>query len=159
MYMDLLQLESELDEFLYRFGYEVIDLQVGRGGAGTLFRLFIDRVDHEPVTLNDCAAVAPQVELFLEQKRLYNDNCSLEVSSGGLDRVLKRNRDLERHIGSMIRATFFETGKRRTVEGELASFTDDLIVLLPQGVAERGESLSIPRNGVEKVRLVPQVEF
>lgn len=159
MYTDLLQLENELDEFLYHFGYQVVDLQSGARGSSRLFRLFIDRVDGEPVTLGDCAALAPQVVLFLEQKKLYNENSSLELSSGGLDRVLKRDRDLEHFLGSQVRVTFHDNQHKATVEGELASFNDEVLVITRTAASPDGATLKLDRRQVERVRLVPQVEI
>jgi ribosome maturation factor RimP len=159
MYTDLIQLENELDEFLYNFGYQVIDLQSAGLGKNRLFRLFIDRVDNAPTTVDDCSAIAPQVVLFLEQKKLYDDRCSLEVSSGGLDRLLKRDRDLERYLGSKIRVTVHEGSVKRTLEGELLSFTDDVVVVMPAEAAAEAKALMLARANVDRIRLVPQVEF
>jgi ribosome maturation factor RimP len=159
MYTDLIQLEKELDEFLYHFGYQVIDLQSAGLGRNRIFRLFVERVDHEPVTIDDCGSVAPQVVLFLEQKRVYTDNCSLEVSSGGLDRLLKHNRDLEQYIGSRIRVTFHENGQKSTVEGELLSFTDEVVMLSLTNASADASALAVSRANVEKMRLAPVLEF
>lgn len=159
MYTDLLQLENELDAFLYHFGYQVIDLQSAGLGGNRVFRLFVERVDNAPVSIDDCSSIAPQVVLFLEQKRVYTDRCSLEVSSGGVDRLLKRDRDLERYLGSQIRTTFHEGAAKRTLEGELLSFTDEVVVLMPAGDALDGSALTIARSNIDRMRLVPQLEF
>jgi ribosome maturation factor RimP len=156
MYQDLMQLEDDLDKMLHDFGYQMVDLQsVGQRGRRA-YRIFIDRVDAAPVTTGDCAAVSRQVRLYLEGKGQFNDESGLEVSSAGLDRVLKRERDFERFLGSKIQVTWFDGQNRQTKTGELGSFTDEVLVL------EQGEdkpSVQIPRREVEKARLVPQVEF
>lgn len=159
MYTDLLQLENELDEFLYNFGYQVVDLQSAHHGARTLFRLFVDRVDDGPVTLGDLGALSPQVVLFLEQKGVYGENGSLEVSSAGLDRLLKRERDYVRFLGAEVRVTFHTGPSKQTIEGELASFSDDVLVIAPGGKDDAVEALRIERASIECVRLVPQWSF
>jgi ribosome maturation factor RimP len=157
MYLDLLQLEGALDNLLYDFGYQVVDLQsVGQKGRRA-YRLFIDRVDGQPVGIGDCAAVTRQVRLYLEGEGLYNEDSTLEVSSAGLDRILKRDRDFERYLGSQIQATYMGDAGKRTVSGELSSFTDEVLVVSPQQPGEG--SHSIPRSQVERVRLVPQIDF
>jgi ribosome maturation factor RimP len=148
MYTDALQLEDELDKLLYDYGFQLADLQVIGRSHGRTFRLFIDRVDGAPVTLADCAALSPQVELFLQ-----------EVSSAGLDRVLKRDRDLERFLGADIRVTFFDSGQRKTIEGELSSFSDEVLVVTPPPVKGEVKALQIERRNVERVHLVPHVEI
>ena len=151
-----MQLEDELDRMLHDFGYQMVDLQsVGQKGRRA-FRLFIDRVDGGPVTTGDCAAVSRQVQLYLESKNQFADNSTLEVSSAGLDRVLKRERDFERFLGSKAAVTWFDGQQRRTLQGELSSFTDEVLVMDP---GDGRPSVQIPRREVEKARLVPQVEF
>jgi ribosome maturation factor RimP len=156
MYQDLLQLEDELDGMLHDFGYQMVDLQSIGHRNRRAYRLFIDRVDTAPVTIDDCAAVSRQVRLYLESKGVFDDNSSLEVSSGGLDRVLKRDRDFERFLGSQVAVTFFDGQQRRTVNGELSSFTDEMLMVSPGG---EQPSVQVPRVQLEKARLIPQVEF
>lgn len=169
MYVDLLQLEEELDKFLYDFGFYVVDLKTaGMRGPGRTFRLFIEHVDQTPVTIDDCGAVARQVVLYLEMKGVYNDHCSLEVSSGGVDRILKRDRDFERFLGSLVKVRFFNGSKPESVTGALRSFTDEVLVvelepgqLAQEQKGEPGASrmLQVPRAGLERVNLVPVLEI
>jgi ribosome maturation factor RimP len=158
MYTDILQLEEELDEFLYDFGFQAVNLQIATHNRNKLFRLFVDRVDGNPVTIADCSAVARQVELFLEMKELYNDNTSLELSSAGVDRLLKRNRDFERYLGEEVKVIYSEEGQKRTLVGELSSFSDDVLVILPEQ-SEGSTTLSISRGTIEKVNLVPKLSI
>ncbi len=158
MYTDVLQLEDELDEFLHDFGYQVVDLQTAGRGSGRLVRLFLERVDGEPLTIDDCSAATPQIRLFLEARGLFDDNTRLEVSSGGLDRILKRDRDFERFLGSEVKIAWFEGAARQTMTGRLASFTDDWLVVTTAG---DGEPVShrIERSALARANLVPQVEL
>jgi ribosome maturation factor RimP len=158
MYTDILQLEEELDEFLYDFGFQAVNLQIATHDRNKRFRLFIDRVDGNPVTIDDCGMVARQVELFLQMRGLYNSNASLELSSAGVDRLLKRNRDFERFLGSEVKVVYSEEGQKRTLVGELSSFSDDVLVILP--VESDGDaSHSISRRSIDKVNLVPKLSF
>jgi ribosome maturation factor RimP len=172
MYVDLLQLEEELDRFLYDFGFFVVDLKTaGMRGPGRTFRLFIERVDQQPVSIADCGAVARQVVLFLELKGVYNNDCSLEVSSGGVDRVLKRERDFERYLGSLIKVRYFNGSQPESVTGALRSFTDEVLVLElePIQLAQERKGGALPleppkvlqvlRASLERVNLVPVLEL
>lgn len=159
MYTDILKLEEELDEFIYDFGYQTVDLQIAGRGRDRLFRLFIDRVDGEPVTIDDCSAMASQVRLFLESKGVYNDKSSLEVSSGGLDRVIKRNRDYERYIGSDVRVSFYDGARKQSIEGELTTFTDDMLVITRKQGNSEPDSVRISRENVIRTNLVPHLEI
>jgi ribosome maturation factor RimP len=156
VYLDLIQLEGELDKLLYDFGYQVVDLQsVGQKGKRA-YRLFIDRVDGQNVGIADCAAVSRQVRLYLEGEGLYNEDSRLEVSSAGLDRLLKHDRDFERFLGSKVQVSFNDGNSKRTITGELSSFTDDVLVVMPENAET---SITVPRNQLDKARLVPQLDF
>lgn len=167
MYTDLIQLEQELDGFLSDFGYQVVDLQLAGMRHNKVFRLFVDRASGEPVTLDDCAALAPQVILYLEMKGVYDDNSSLEVSSAGLDRVLKHDRDFERFLGSEVKVTLREGSQKKSIVGELASFNDDILAITVRGSARDGgagpgqasATMSIDRGSLERVSLIPKVEI
>jgi ribosome maturation factor RimP len=174
MYLDLIQLEDELDGFLYDFGYQAVDLKTaGMRGPGRVFRLFVERVDGDPVTIDECGSLAKQVVLFLEMKGVYNDQCSLEVSSAGVDRILKRSRDFEKYLGSEVKVRFFSGTKKESLVGRLKSFTDEVLVLdieqpsggkrLPGGAKDAGageaQALSIRRENLERVNLVPVLEI
>lgn len=161
-------MEEALDGFIHDFGYQLVDLRAGRNRAAMRYRLFFDRVDGRPVTLDDCSSLAPQVVLFLEARGHYDSYSSLELSSAGLDRVLKRGRDFERFLGFEVKVTYFEGQRRKSVVGELSSFTDELLVLTQR--VDGGEgctpeagagtvSLTIERCQMERARLVPQVEI
>ena len=159
MYTDALQLEDELDRMLYDFGFQLADLQIFGHARGRTFRAFIDRVDGAPVTLGDCASLSPQIELFLQMKHVYNADSNLEVSSAGLDRVLKRDRDFERFLGAEVRVTFFEAGQRKSINGELSSFTDEVLVVTPPPVKGEAKAQQVERRNLERVSLVPHVEI
>jgi ribosome maturation factor RimP len=160
MYTDVLQLEEDLDKLLYDFGFQVVDLVIAGRTPNRVFRLFIDRVDGGPVTLGDCSAVARQLSLYLESRELFDPaTCSLEVSSPGLDRVLKRPRDFERYLGHEVRVTHHDQVRKETVTGELSSFTDDQLLIALPGADGAVASRAIRLDSVDKVSLVPKLEL
>ena len=158
MYMDVMQLEEELDQFLYDFGFQAVDMRIAGSSPGRVYRLFIERVNGAPVTISDCSSLAPQVVLFLEMKGAFNDDSSLEVSSGGLDRVLKRSRDFERYLGHEVRIEHMAGPKKEVLTGELSSFTDEVLVITTS-TGGQSQSHQIERGNLERVNLVPHLEF
>jgi ribosome maturation factor RimP len=153
-------LEDELDKLLYDFGFQVADLVVAGRAPNRVFRVFVDRVDGGRVTLADCGALSRQVTLFLEMKGVYDQHCSLELGSAGLDRVLKRPRDFERFLGSEVRVTHHDGVRKETLTGELTSFNDEQLLLTPtSGVPGATPVRAISLRSVDRVQLVPKVEF
>jgi len=82
-----------LDITLAGLGYELVDVE--RSGRGGMLRIFIDKPGG--ITVDDCAAVSHHLSRVLTVENVDYDR--LEVSSPGLDRPLKKERDFERFVG------------------------------------------------------------
>jgi len=88
-----MDLSSLLDTTLAGLGYELVDVE--RSGRGAMLRIFIDKPGG--ITVDDCAAVSHHLSRVLTVENVDYDR--LEVSSPGLDRPLKKERDFERFAG------------------------------------------------------------
>jgi ribosome maturation factor RimP len=170
-----MEFEREIDDYLRMRGLELVDLLVTGSPGGRLFRVYIDRIDGSPITIDDCADVAPRLKLFLESLDAFPFGSTLEVSSPGMDRILKKTRDFERFIGHKVRVCLRSSGKQETFEGVLSGAGDDAIVVspvpspppAPKGKRRNGEppdaplalpGRAVPRNEIVFVRLVAEVD-
>lgn len=155
-YIDAARLESEVERYLLLHEYDLVDFQLGGRGGRCTYRVYIDNRDGESLTLRDCVKITEPLKLFMESLGAFDDRTSLEVSSPGLDRILKRDKDFERFLGRRVRASFQSREKKKTIVGILSSFTDDEIVVGDQDSG--GESdLTLPRRDLIEVRLVAEV--
>ncbi len=114
-----------------QLGVELADLELARDAYGVTLRVFIDRP--EGIDLDSCEryhrALIPLVEDL--------DYDYLEVSSPGIDRPLKRDRDFERALGSEVEVHFYRAvDGAREVRGVLADW-DAQTVTLEQGETRR----------------------
>ena len=105
-------------------GVELVDVCLDKEGAGKYLRIYIDKP--EGVSLDDCEryhrAIQPQLESY--------DYDFLEVSSPGVDRPLKKDRDFERAIGQEVEVHLFRAVDGvKLITGNLADFSKDEIVL------------------------------
>ena len=82
-------------------GLELVEVQF-RQESGWVLRLFIDR-EQGGVNVDDCAAVSRQVSAYLEAEDLISHAYTLEVSSPGAERPLKRLEDFVRFAGRRVR--------------------------------------------------------
>ena len=156
MYLDAAKLEDEVRSHLIRFGIDLIDFQVGRNASTTVYRVFIDKLDESPLALADCERITNPLKLFMTSLGAFDDRCVLEVSSPGLDRVLKRDKDFARFKGARVRVKFRDEMSKRTVTGSLFEFSESNLVI--DGIENGGgESLEVPRTGLIEVRLVSEV--
>lgn len=145
-----MNLPELLERTLSGMGYELVDLeQVGR----SLIRVFIDR-NPGGVTIDDCAKVSDHLSrLFTVENVDYE---RLEVSSPGLDRVLKKPADFERFRGAQARFQLrlpTETGMRKFQAVIDALDAGRLTVIY------EGQPLTIELSNIDRARLVPQFKF
>jgi ribosome maturation factor RimP len=138
--------DASLEATLEGLGYELVDVERSRGG---LVRLFIDRP--EGITVDDCARVSNHLtRLFAVEGVAYE---RLEVSSPGLDRVVRRLADFGRFAGqrASIRLKLPSEGRRR-LEGVLCGIEGESVL-----VEVEGRRWCVPLVDIERARLVPEV--
>ena len=125
-------------------GYELVDLEVsGRG----LMRVFMDKPDG--ISVEDCERVSNQlVRLFTVEGVDYE---RLEVSSPGLDRVLKKEADFVRFAGqkAQIKVRIPMAGRKNFV-GDIGEVKDGILQLDVDG-----SLVGIELSNLDKARLVP----
>lgn len=142
-----MDLHTLLEKTLAGLGYELVDLE--RPGRGRLLRVFIDKANG--VNVDDCAAVSHHLNRLLPVEGVAYDR--LEVSSPGLDRLLRKERDFVRFAGhkARIRLRVPVDGQRNFVGvlGETRAGTVQLDI--------DGKLLSVELHNLEKARLVPAI--
>ena len=150
---DLRQIEKDLETLLATDAMELVDLHYRNEGGRWVLRLFIDKVGG--VTLDDCQAVSDKAGAFLDAANVMTHHYTLEVSSPGVDRVLKKDKDFERFLGHRValRLRAPLEGRRR-YQGFLKGLEGQTLVLENDGALVRLE-----RAGVEEARLDPEIGF
>jgi len=109
-------------------GYLVYDVEYIREGPHWFLRIYLDRDDG--VSLDDCEKVSRLVSEKLDNTNIIPNNYFLEVSSPGIERVLKQSWHYDNAIGLTIHAKLFKAvDNAKKVEGELVSHTDEEIII------------------------------
>ena len=90
-----------LEPELARIGYELIEIELAGGGSRSVLRVFIDKPGG--ITLDDCVAASRQAELALDASDLMTAAYTLEMSSPGADRPLRKPEHFERYTGRSVR--------------------------------------------------------
>ena len=129
-------------------GYELVDVQASNGGR--LLRLFIDKPGG--ITLDDCAAISRHLTRVLAVEGI--DYERLEVSSPGLDRPLRKERDFARFAGQKaeLRMRTPDASGRRKFVGVLRGAEAGQVSLEMEG-----RVLALPVDDLDKARLVPEL--
>jgi ribosome maturation factor RimP len=137
-------------------GLDLIEVQFGRESTGLVLRLFLDRsVEGQgPVGFEECERVSRDVSAALDVADLIPNAYQLEVSSPGLDRPLRRERDFERFQGKSARIRL-EGGVdgRRNFSGTLGAVKDGRVE-----IACDGRSYLLPIDDIARANLVPDWE-
>jgi ribosome maturation factor RimP len=150
-------------------GFELLDVEYAQSGRSGVLRIFIDRPHggaggseesagadaaerDSGVTVDDCATVSHAVSEVLEAEDPIKGRYTLEVSSPGFDRVLRKRAHFERFMGERV---FVELklpieGRRRFV-GTLKSIGEGSIVVEVDGRAHE-----LPLERIQKARLRPE---
>lgn len=132
---------------------ELVDIEYTKLGRDFVLRLFIDK--DGGVTLDDCSEASHELSAILDVEDIIPNNYTLEVSSPGLDRPLKKVSDYERYAGRTIKVRTFEPlldnngNKRKTFSGTLSGLLDGVIEM----TLKEGQTASIPLDKVAKANL------
>lgn len=139
-------------------GLELIELEYVREPAGWVLRLFVDRTGRDPMSkeggvgLEECAQVSHAVETALEVEDLVPHAYSLEVSSPGINRPLRRAEHFAKVVGQRVKVkTYGPVGQppRKSFSGVLLqSGASDITVQV-----EGGGAFHIPLRDIAKANL------
>jgi ribosome maturation factor RimP len=142
--------ERLLEPVLEKDGIELVDVEYVRE-RNWILRIYIDK--EGGVDLNDCQTVSEKAGALLDEKDLIPDNYMLEVSSPGLDRVLKKDKDFIRYTGEDVDVKLFaplEGTKTKALTARLDGLAEDgSLLLTPEG----GEQMTLARDKISQVRL------
>ena len=142
------RLEKTCSPIAERMGYELVDISLDREPTGKYLRFYID--SEQGVTLDDCEAFHKAVRSLADAV----DYDFMEVSSPGIDRPLKKDRDFERNLGCEIEVKLFRPIEgTKVITGVLGGIEEGNIIIGTAG----GRRL-IPRRDAALVRPVVDME-
>lgn len=140
-----------VDSYLKDHAIELVDVIYRRESPGMVLRLLVDTA--EGITIEECEDLNKYLSEVLDKESVIEDHFVLEVSSPGLDRALKTDRDFERVAGNELMITTFEPIEgKRVIEGKLVS--SDKEKLFIEAV---DKTIIVPRAKIAKATL--KIEF
>jgi len=145
--MDAKEIEALLTPLIEQEGGELVDLQWRKEGPQWVLRLFLDKPNG--ITLDDCAYFSDRVGATLDEGDKIAKSYVLEVSSPGLDRVIKKDKDFERFAGKPVklRLKLPESGQRRFA-GVLKGLSEGKV-----SVQVEKELKAFARENIDELRL------
>ena len=128
--------------------YELVDVEFLKENSDYYLRIYIHK--ENGVNLDDCQKMSELLSERLDIEDPIDVSYYLEVSSPGLDRPLKTDRDFERSLGKDIDISLYKAvNGMKKIEGVLESYNNNELIVR----TESSETFNIPREAVSLVKL------
>ena len=132
---------------------ELVDLVIQHQGRKAVLQFFVDKVGG--VTLDDCGELTDKIDSILEMENLIDGAYVLEVSSPGVQRVLKKPEHFKRFTGERVKIVLkVPLEGRGSFTGVIASADDNAFVL-----DDGTNQFRFEYNNIKKANLDPVLEF
>ena len=129
-------------------GFELVDVEWVKEGANWYLRAYIDK--ENGITVDDCEEVSRALSDLLDEEDFISENYILEVSSPGLDRPLKKEKDFARSIGKDVEVKLFKAiNKEKEFVGRGKAYDEDTVTLEMEDETE----MQFKRSDIARIRL------
>lgn len=148
------KVEELIAPLLNQNNIELVDLTYQKSPSGWTLCVYLDKPGG--ITLDDCSTWSHQIGEKLEGVEFLNHAYSLEVSSPGLDRPLKKLADFVKYNGQRITVKLFSPlNGQKNFHGILVGADTEGIRVQEEGKAE----VSLPHKQIARARLDPVIDF
>lgn len=128
--------------------FELVDVEWVREGSNWYLRVFIDK--EGGITVDDCEMISRAFGDILDEKDYIEENYIFEVSSPGLDRPLRKEKDFARSIGKEVEIKLYKAvDKQKEFTGCLKAYDQDTVTL----EMEDEEKMTLKRADIAVIRL------
>lgn len=142
-----LKTEELLKDYINELNLELVDIEFVKEGRQWYLRIYIDK--QGGVDIEDCEKVSRYIDPILDEKDFITQEYVLEVSSPGLTRPLKKDKDFKRHIGDYIEIKLFKSYEGyKDFVGLLTNYDSDSITLKFEE-----EFIKFDRNNIKVAKL------
>lgn len=123
------KVEELIKDKIENMGYSLYDVEYAKEGPNYYLRIFID--NEIGIDLNDCEKVSNEINEKLDEADYIKEQYFLEVSSPGIERILRKDRHLEQNIGKQVEAKLFKKDEKgnKSYIGELKKFDEETITI------------------------------
>lgn len=148
--------EALIEPIVAKNEFELVDVEYVREGSNWFLRAFIDKPGG--ITIDDCETVSREFSDLLDKEDFIDDAYILEVSSPGLGRQLKKDKDLKRSIGEEVEIKLYKGIKQmrknkevsvKELSGFLVSYDDNTITI----ELEDETTMDVARTDIAIIRL------
>ena len=143
------KVENLLKPIIEKIGYDLYDVEYAKEGKNYFLRIFIDKP--EGIDISDCEKVNDAINDKLDEADYIKEQYFLEVSSPGIERVLKKEKHLEQNLGKEVYIKLFQKDKegKKEYQGILESFDKEKIK-----IDNSVEIIQIERKSIAQIKTV-----
>ena len=140
------KVEQLVKEPIETLGYNLYDVEYTKEGPNYFLRIYIDSA--KGIDLNDCEKVSNQINEILDKEDYIKEQYFLEVSSPGIERILRKDEHLEQNIGKEVEVKLFkkDTNGSKNYKGILEKFDSETITIK--------ENIEIERKNIAQIKTV-----
>ena len=144
------KVEELLKETIEKLGYNLYDVEYVKEGPSYYLRVYID--NEKGIDLNDCEKVSNAIDEMLDEANIIKDQYYLEVSSPGIERVLRKDRHLQENIGNQIEIKLFKKDQKGNKDyiGELLKFDQEVVSIK----TSEEDEIQIERKNISQIKTV-----
>lgn len=116
--------------------FELVDIEWVKEGSNWYLRAYIDK--EGGITVDDCELVSRAFNDILDEKDYISENYIFEVSSPGLDRPLKKEKDFQRSLGEEVEIKLYKAiDKQKEFSGILDRYDKDTVTIIDENEEEK----------------------
>lgn len=140
-------IKKELKKILDSYGVELVEISIKGQSNSRVLHILVDKLSG--INISECAQINREIGAIIEEKALMDGKYLLEVSSPGLDRLLKEKRDFVKVIGQSVEIWLKESvNGQKFLSVRVVSVEDEIIVV----ENKKGDKANIPYNLINKAR-------
>ena len=142
------KVESLIENKIQELGYVLYDVEYVKEGKDFYLRVYID--SEHGISLDDCELVSNNITDLLDEDDFIKEQYFLEVSSPGVERVLKKDKHLQNNLGVNVQIKLFKTfNGQKQYEGILKSFDENNIV-----IEMNSQDINIERQNIGQIKTI-----
>ena len=140
--------EELISPILDRMNFELVDVEYVKEGGTWYLRAYIDK--EGGITVNDCEAVAREMNEILDREDFVEDSYVFEASSPGLGRPLKKEKDYIRSMGKEVEIrTYRAINREKEFYGILSAYDENTVTIK----TEDGTEMTFEKSDIALIRL------
>lgn len=146
------KIENKVKPIIEEIGYSLYDVQYAKEGKDYFLRIFIEKESGD-IDLDDCEKVNNAITDILDEEDYIKEQYFLEVSSTGVEKMIRKERHLEENIGNIITVKLFKPveGSKEFI-GKLKSFDKDTLVLELEDENSNIEHVELERKNISLIK-------